>query len=217
MTLTDIQRRLKAMGINPGLVDGLWGPKTAAAVSEALNRLEATQRPSVAEPKRLADPSWLAKAREYIGLREIPGSRNNPTILRWWELIKASFRDDETAWCAGYVGGVLEEVGIKSTRSAAARSYLSHGVKLNAPAVGCIVVFWRGSPSGWSGHVGFVVGKDRSGNLMVLGGNQSNEVNIKPFSKSRVLGYRWPGIWPFAERFNLPVLNSNGRVSTNES
>lgn len=165
----------------------------------------------------MKDPRWLAVARKYIGQKEIPGKANNPLIIQWWEAIKAPFRDDLTPWCAGFVGGVLEECGIKSTRSAAARSYLKHGVKLDKPAVGCIVVFWRGSPKGFSGHVGFVVGMDRKANLMVLGGNQGDEVNIKPFSKQRVLGYRWPGIYPLEERFNLPLLHSNGRPSTNEA
>ena len=164
----------------------------------------------------MPEPRWLARAREYIGLREIVGPKHNAIILRWWEAIKAPFRDDETPWCAGYVGGVLEAEGIKSTRSAAARSYLKFGTALPAPAVGCIVVFWRGKPSGWSGHVGFVVGKDKAGNLMVLGGNQGNAVNIKPFGKDRVLGYRWPdnSVKPDAK---LPLLRSDGKLSRDEA
>jgi uncharacterized protein (TIGR02594 family) len=160
---------------------------------------------------------WMAEARKHIGLREIKGPRHNPIIVGWWESIKSHFRNDETPWCAAFVGGVLEDVGIRSTRSAAARSYLKHGVELSQPAYGCIVVFWRGSRNGWAGHVGFVVGRDRFGNLMVLGGNQGDAVNIKPFSVDRVLGYRWPSIWPTAKRFKLPLLESNGQVSTNEA
>lgn len=220
-SLHEIQRRLNALGYSAGPVDGLIGPRTLGAMSGALDRLEspnARPEPPVAETERdLSDPKWIAEARQYIGQREIKGSAHNPTILRWWKLIKSSFKDDETAWCAAFVGGVLEQCGITSTRSAAARSYLDFGKTLDKPAYGCVVVFWRGSPSGWSGHVGFIVGKDKRGNLMVLGGNQSDAVNIKPFSKSRVLGYRWPGIWPYAERFDLPLLDSDGKVSRNEA
>lgn len=161
-------------------------------------------------------PAWIDRARSYIGLREVPGARHNPTIIGWWKGILADFRDDETPWCAAFVGGVLEEAGIKSTRSAAARSYLKWGLKLDRPAVGCVVVFWRGSPGGWSGHVGFVVGKDADGNLMVLGGNQGDAVNIKPFGRDRVLGYRWPDGMPLPDSA-LPVLRSDGRLSTNEA
>lgn len=160
---------------------------------------------------------WMKEAREHIGVREIKGPRHHPQIIRWWQKIKSHFRDDETPWCAAYVGGVLEKVGIRSTRSAAARSYLKFGKTLTQPAYGCVVVFWRGRRNGWAGHVGFVVGKDRHGNLMVLGGNQGDAVNIRPFSNDRVLGFRWPSIWPAAQRFNLPLLESSGVVSTNEA
>lgn len=164
----------------------------------------------------MTDPVWVAKAFGYVGIREIPGSKHNPTIVGWWSKIVAPFRDDETSWCAGFTGGVLEEVGIKSSRSAAARSYLKWGVKLSAPAVGAVVVFWRGSVNGWSGHVGFVVGKDQAGNLMVLGGNQGDMVSIKPFGRDRILGYRWPAGLPLPALI-LPVVRSDGRLSQNEA
>lgn len=161
-----------------------------------------------------AGPRWLDHARKYIGLTEISGKSHNSKIVEWWNGL---FRDDETPWCGAFVGGVLRECGMPVVKGfAGARNWLKHGVELNKPAYGSIVVFWRGKRSGWSGHVGFVVGRDKAGNLMVLGGNQGNAVNIKPFSTDRVLGYRWPGIAPFLERYDLPVLDSNGRVSTNE-
>lgn len=135
------------------------------------------------------EPRWLTAARQFIGQGEIKGRRHNPLILQWWTAIRAPFTDDETPWCAGFVGGILESVGIKSSRSAAARSYRNWGVKLGKPVVGCIVVFERGPANG---HVGFYVGKDSRGNLRILGGNQGDAVNIKPFSVDRVLAYRWP-------------------------
>lgn len=166
----------------------------------------------------MTGPIWLDRARAYIGQREIKGRKHNPLIVRWWQALKAPFRDDETAWCGAFVGGVLAECGLPVAKNgASARAWLKHGVHLDKPAVGCIVVFWRGSKNGWSGHVGFVVGKDRWGHLMVLGGNQSDAVNIKPFGTDRVLGYRWPSVWPLKERFNLPLLTSDGKPSSNEA
>ncbi len=166
----------------------------------------------------MADPAWIATARRYLGQREVKGPHHNPHVLRWWKSIGAPFKDDETPWCGGFVGGVLSETGIKPVAGgASARAWLKLPVKLDRPAYGCVVVFWRGDPNGASGHVGFVVGRDRAGNLMVLGGNQADAVNIKPFSRSRVLGYRWPGLYPYEERFKLPLLASDGKVSTNEA
>lgn len=169
------------------------------------------------DPRNKSGPFWLDKARLYVGLEETKGHFHHPKILTWWEKIKTPFRDDETPWCAAFVGGVLEECKIRSSRSAAARSYLKYGIPLDRPAVGAIVIFWRGKRSGWSGHVGFVVGVDEKGNLMVLGGNQGDQVSIRPFSRSRVLGYRWPSVRPHDWRYDLPILNSDGKLSAKEA
>lgn len=214
-TLRDLQQRMAALGLSPGPIDGKMGPMTLGAVDRALKRLEDAGEPAA---RKLDDPAWLSMARSYIGEREIKGARHNPLILGWWEAIGAAFRDDETPWCGAFVGGVLREAGYPAQNGgAAARAWLKYGVPLDRPAYGCIVIFWRGSRNGWSGHVGFVVGQDRNGNLMVLGGNQSDAVNVKPFSRSRLLGYRWPGKWPYRERFDLPLLNSDGKLSVDEA
>lgn len=165
--------------------------------------------------KQAKGPRWLDQARKYIGLTEISDTWHNTKIVEWWNGL---FRDDETPWCGAFVAGVLRECGMDVAKGfAGARNWLKFGLEIDKPAYGCIVIFWRGKRSGWSGHVGFVVGKDRLGNLMVLGGNQGNAVNIKPFATTRVLGYRWPGIAPFPERYNLPLLDSDGKLSTNEA
>lgn len=164
-------------------------------------------------------PTWLRKALSYLGEKEIKGPINSPVITSWWKKIRAPFNDDETPWCAAFVGGVLEDCDILSTRSAAARSYQNWGNKIDGPCVGAVVVFWRGSPSGAFGHVAFVVGKDQTGNLMVLGGNQGDEVNIKPFANERVLSYHWPRSHDIPRNVGfqyLPVVESNGEISISE-
>lgn len=161
-------------------------------------------------------PPWITEAKKFIGLREFPGKQHNPTILKWWAAIKAPFTDDETPWCAGFVGGILESVGIKSSRSAMARSYQHWGVPLTKPRVGCIVTFWRGSKNGSSGHVGFFDGFDQYGNLMIIGGNQGDKVSRVPFKKDRVLGYRWPTGYDTTTAITT-VTHSDGKVSTNEA
>lgn len=156
---------------------------------------------------------WIAKARKQIGLREYAGSANNPTIISWLKRLKSSWLDDSTPWCGTFVAAMLEPDYPIATSWYRAKDWLNCGKKLDRPVYGCIVVFGRTG----GGHVGFCVGVDSRGNLMILGGNQGDAVNIKPFSRDRVLGYRWPSVWPTAERFVLPLLTSDGRVSTNES
>lgn len=169
---------------------------------------------------------WVQIARQYIGQQEIKGVKHNPIVLEFWasafkaknQAVPAVFKNDETPWCGAFVAFVMAKAGLSHHIPKSfplARSWATAGSKLNNPAYGCVVVFRRGA----GGHVGFVVGRDKSGNLMVLGGNQSDAVNIKPFSKSRVLGYRWCGTQPLpaTHRFALPVLASDGKVSTNEA
>ena len=166
----------------------------------------------------MPDPLWLVKARAYLGLKEYPGAQTNPTIAGWLARLKASWRDDETSWCGVFVAECVSEAGINPVSGfAGARNWLNFGIKLAAPTVGCIVVFWRDSPAGWKGHVGFVIGKDKNGNLMVLGGNQGDAVTIKPFGRDRVLGYRWPEGVSVTVGTSLPVLTSDGRLSSNEA
>ena len=142
---------------------------------------------------------------------EIKGPRHNPLIIQFWKDIKrGGIKDDETPWCAAFVGAMLERSGIKSTRFESAKSYLNWGVQIKEPAYGCVVVFSRDG----GGHVGFVVGKKKNGDLMVLGGNQSDAINIRSFSKERVTGYRWP-VNVAKDSRELPLMT--GSESVNES
>ena len=65
-----------------------------------------------------------------------------------------------------------------------------HRGRLSA-RTGAIVVFKR-PPNPAHGHVGFYVGSSGPNSIMVLGGNQGNEVNRRAKKKSLVLGYIWP-------------------------
>lgn len=155
---------------------------------------------------------WLKEARNHIGLREIKGGKHAPEIVQFWKDIKrGGIKDDETPWCAAFVGAMLERSGIKSSRFESAKSYLNWGVQLSDPVVGCVVVFTRQG----GGHVGFCVGQDSAGNLLILGGNQGDAVNVKAFPRSRVTGYRWPAGVALPPP-DLPVL-APAQISKNEA
>lgn len=146
---------------------------------------------------------WIEEARRHVGLREVKGPQHAAEIVQFWRDIKrGGIKDDETPWCAAFVGAVLERVGIRSTRFESARSYEAWGTPLAEPVPGCVVVFTRRG----GGHVGFVVGEDSTGNLLVLGGNQGDEVNVRAFPRSRATAYRWPDGEPLPQRGPLPVM-----------
>lgn len=137
---------------------------------------------------------WLDVAKKYLGTQEIVGPEHNPIVVKMYSDVGfPEVHDDETAWCAAFTGSVLKEDGQPYLKSLSARSYLDYGRKLTEPQEGCIVVFWRGSPNGWMGHVGFVTRWDDD-SVWVIGGNQNNQVNETKFSRDKVLGFRYPNV-----------------------
>ena len=126
-----------------------------------------------------------------LGQHEVSGSRINPKIAGYFRRAgHPEITDDETPWCAAFVGAMLESVGIRGSRSLAARSYTRWGVEMGKPSFGAITVLSRGGdPS--LGHVGFLVSWTSS-SVTLLGGNQSDSVSVAAFDRARVVGFRLP-------------------------
>jgi|GEM_PF-241007 len=139
----------------------------------------------------MQQPEWMTHAWAEFGEREYSGSRDNPRIVKFYgEVGQPSIRHDEVAWCAAFVGACLERSGVASTRSLMARSYLAWGKKLEEPRPGAITVLRRGKNIEL-GHVGFLV-RATARTLFLVGGNQSDQVKVSAFARSRLLGFRWP-------------------------
>jgi len=129
-------------------------------------------------------------AMEFYGLREIAGDEDNPTIVNWFRDIGHSWvKDDETAWCSCFINWLAWKLNLERSGKLTARSWLEHGTEVTEPQLGDVVILWRGDPDSWKGHVGLWAGEDDD-YVYMLGGNQSNQVNIQPKAKNRVLGYR---------------------------
>jgi len=133
----------------------------------------------------------LAAAGAYLGLEEWPGARSNPDVEQLWSDAGMPVQQDSVAWCAAFVGAVLGSLGIPGTGKPNARSYLKWGreVSLKSAMPGDVVVFWRGSPSGWQGHVAFLVRFDGD-RVLVRGGNQGNKVSDATYPVGQILGIR---------------------------
>lgn len=155
-------------------------------------------------PPLAGEPAWLAVARQYLGVAEITGPKDNPVVVGFFRRAVGRPYPDETAWCAGWLASCLLEAGIPASSLPPvkdrlwARSYLNCGSRLTAPRLGCIVVYQRGGPS--TGHVNFFL-KMEGETVVGIGGNQSKKgtngaVTITRIHKSAVLGYRWPGEAP---------------------
>ena len=132
----------------------------------------------------------LAKAE--VGTVEWAKGDNPKVVAYFKDSGNPGVMDDETAWCAAFVGAMLRRAGVKSTGALNARSYLDWGTPVDRKNAlpGDVVIFKRGSSS-WQGHVAFFV-KDRGALIDVLGGNQSNAVNVKGYQAAALLGIRRP-------------------------
>lgn len=136
----------------------------------------------------------IETALKYYGLTEqATEAKNSPTIVKWLQYLLPWAKTDEVAWCSAFVNGVAVEAGFehfdKGYGSALARMWLHKGTVVEQPVLGDVVVLWRGSKDAVTGHVGFFI-RETENYIYILGGNQSNQVNITPFNKTRLLGYR---------------------------
>jgi uncharacterized protein (TIGR02594 family) len=148
------------------------------------------------------EPRWLQLARGEAmrGVKEKAGVQINDQRILWYhDTTTLDAQTDEVPWCSSFVNWCMKEAGIERTKSAMARSWLEWGRVIHEPAHGCVIILKRGGGNQPGpdvvkapGHVGFYVGHGCSSEVLVLGGNQANAVNVRPYSEDRVLGYRWP-------------------------
>jgi uncharacterized protein (TIGR02594 family) len=126
---------------------------------------------------------------EY-GNKEIPGSEHNPEVLKYFHEIGHGWVDnDELAWCSAFVNWCAMKAGYEYTKDLRARSWLSFGRSIENPILGSLVVLWRIRFDSPFGHVGFFI-RETENYIYVLGGNQSNQVNISRYPKTQLLSYR---------------------------
>lgn len=128
---------------------------------------------------------FYEKAKSQMGLHELAGKAHNKQILEFHKRTSLRAVDDETPWCSSFACWVVEECGVESTKSAAARSWMKWGIQLGKGVMGCIVVFSRKGGN----HVAFYHSEDANF-IYTLGGNQGDRVCISAYRKDRLLGYR---------------------------
>lgn len=126
---------------------------------------------------------------EY-GVKGIVGTSHNAQVLTYFRAPGFAWvKDDETAWCAAFVNWCFWKAGLKVPGNLSARSFLKVGKRTLAPKLGDLAVLWRGTKDGPYGHVGFYIAESKDA-VYLLGGNQSNSVNVTAFPKTQVLEYR---------------------------
>ena len=163
---------------------------------------------------------WLNVAKSEYGVKEIPGARSNPKIIQWakdvggW--IPGFYKNDDIPWCGLFVAHCMIDAGIKPgiDNVLSALAWNKFGQKIH-PCYGSVMVFKRTG----GGHVGLYVSEDKT-TYHILGGNQSNMVNVTKVLKSRFVGARWPTeyskMMPLAGQ-GVIRKSFDGKISVNEA
>ncbi|WP_448585359.1 TIGR02594 family protein [Thermaurantiacus sp.] len=179
-------------------------------------------------------PLMVRIALEMYGEVEYAGDANNPRILGWAdEVARATGRPydrwaadfynaDRIPWC----GLFMAVVAVRSAQNRperlppnkylAALAWADWGVTCDRHdiLVGDVIVLTRQG----GGHVTLAVGVSPDGKeVMGLGGNQSDRVNIMRFQTSRVYAVRRPPYRQLPEGARRVVVTPTGAVSTNEA
>lgn len=225
----NFQRTLQANGHDPKGIDGAGGKNTAAAFAALLaeqgfvvdvksTATTLTITPVVRVTKAdQNDLPWMMEAQRVLGLHEI---RNKEELAKWLKSDGATLGDpSKLPWCGDYIDTSLRLALPAEPRTGAlkenpywAKNWALLGVPCD-PMYGAVLSFTREG----GGHVAFCVGQDAA-HYYVLGGNQSNSVNVTRIAKDRLYGSRWPKTWPIPAKVYLPTMKPGDTiVSQNEA
>lgn len=162
------------------------------------------------------NPVWMNTANAMVGTKEYPGATSNPKIMQWaakvGRFLGVKYDGDHVPWCGLFAAYCMTENGVLPPSIAVrASAWSTWGQALAKPAFGAVLTFTREG----GGHVGFYVSEDAT-TYHVLGGNQSDMVNVTKIAKGRCSAIRWPAGMALPTTGSV-VTKRDGGVSKNEA
>jgi len=160
-------------------------------------------------------PKILVEFLKLYGVKEDLSIRNNPTILGWAKELGLSgvYKADSIAWCGLACGIAAKRAGKAfSFNPLWALNWAKFGTPVDIPMLGDILTFTRKQ----GGHVAIYIGEDDTC-YHILGGNQSDQVNIVRKLKKNLYKARRP-IYSIATPPNVRriFLSTKGVLSSKE-
>lgn len=167
-------------------------------------------------------PVLLSSALQYLGIREIPGKKNNPVIMNMAKQLGIDdiYINDDTSWCGLFMSFLFLITGkpmpnLKGDRYNYLRAAwfigYGHPVIRGEEMLSDVLIFKR--PGGH--HVGLYIAESKN-TFFVLGGNQSNSVSIDELDKNRLVSARRLYRSGIPDSVKKYFLDTSGKVSTNE-
>lgn len=185
----------EGMGFNPQGLSSAYDRRSAMKViQDTVNMLTPEQQRETAPEFTVetltgqTSTDLIRTAESALGLNE---DKQKGLVSQYLSEGGVNIDPSQTAWCAAFVNATLSKTGLDGTGALNARSFLNWGEEVTTPQLGDVVVLSRGTDPAL-GHVGFFKGFDAQGNILILGGNQGDEVSVKSYNADRLLGYRRP-------------------------
>lgn len=185
---------------------------------------------------KINPPLMVKAALKLYGTKEVAGSGDNPTILKWADEVAeaaptnynkwvgAWYDKDSIPWCGLFMAIVAvrsKKIDQLPTNYLRALAWANFGrevmVKNNDPedvaSLGDVLTFTRKG----GGHVGIYIAEDAT-HYHVLGGNQSDSVSFSRIAKARLYSVQRP-IWKIAKPKSVKPyrVKAEGLISTNEA
>lgn len=232
-----VQTRLKQLGYDPGPLDGIRGTKTINAIRQfqrnhgltvdglvgsiTFAALFPDESTPVAPSKgsQLDAFPWIDEAYRVKGLHEV---RDNKRLWDWLKKGGSTLGDPaKNSWCGAFTKACISQTLPNEPfpeNPYLAANWRKFGIACT-PQYGALLVFWRGSPTSWQGHIGFYIGETAT-HYRVLGGNQSDAVTDNALiakNRLRPNGVRWPSTAMEPPGRVVKVDGKGGVISVNEA
>jgi len=188
----------------PLVVDGIVGPMTWWALEHPDNTNilsqpvadPLTQMPPVGGSPRGRSALEVALSEMASGAKEENTNNSGP----WVEKYLNGIVDPPANWCAAFVSWCYSRhmeglpfrysLGARDIRSQFKQKQWTYAVSEGTlPEPGDIIVWWRGQPDGWKGHIGLVHSLSEGGVLYTVEGNKGGfpaPVRIFDYVLSRI-------------------------------
>ncbi len=163
-------------------------------------------------------PRLLVEALKDYGLKETPGTANNPVIMKWAKDLGISwYTGDSIPWCGLTMGAwaAHADYPYDKNKLLQAVSWANWGTKIakDQAMLGDVLTFTRTG----GGHVGLYIGEDAD-SFCVFGGNQGDAVGFTWIAKNRLNSVsRSPFKIGKPENVRKIQLKRSGALSTNEA